>query len=145
MHDGASVTVAAPVTTEVTTDPVPANARRFGRITLDMRQNLPPDSVAVSAEGIMLSGLTGQRFLMVRPEQTADRASRERAERDLLTSLDEETVRRAAARYGVTHVVLDERLREKYGDAARGLGNRGWFEPVFLNSFARILALRKKG
>ena len=110
-----------------------------------MRQNLPPDSVAVSAEGIMLSGLTGQRFLMVRPEQTADRASRERAERDLLTSLDEETVRRAAARYGVTHVVLDERLREKYGDAARGLGNRGWFEPVFLNSFARILALRKKG
>jgi ABC-type uncharacterized transport system permease subunit len=40
MHDGesSSVTVATPVTA----DPAPTAARRFGRITLDMRQALPP-------------------------------------------------------------------------------------------------------
>ncbi len=107
-----------------------------------IRANVGAKSVLISAEGIMLSGLTGRRFLMVRPAQTADRVDRERAERDILTSLDEETVRRAAARYRVTHVVLDDRLRDKYGDSARGLGNRPWFEPVFLNSFARILTLK---
>lgn len=107
-----------------------------------IRSNVGPRSVLISADGIMLAGLTGRRFLMVRPDQTADRNDRERAERDIVTSLDPETVRRAAARYGVTHVVLDERLREKYGDLARGLGNRPWFEPAFLNSFTRILILR---
>lgn len=109
-----------------------------------IRENTDGRAIMISSEGIMLSGLTGRRFLMVRPEQTADRATRERAERDILTSLDEATVRRAAARYGVTHVILDGSLREKYGDAAvKGLGNRGWFEPLFANSFARILAIRK--
>jgi hypothetical protein len=105
-------------------------------------QNTGPDSVLISSEGIMLSGLTGRRFLMVRPEQTADRNDRMRAERDILTSLDETTVRRAALRYKVTHVVLDGQLREDYGDESRGLGNRPWFEPAFANSFARILILR---
>jgi hypothetical protein len=90
----------------------------------------------------MLSGLTGRRFLMVRPGQTADRAARERMERDMLTSLDEVTVRRAAAGYGVTYVIVDSGLRERYGDEVRGLGNRQWFEPLFANSFARILRLR---
>ena len=104
--------------------------------------NTPADSVLISSEGVMLSGLTGRRFLMVRPDQTADRAAREKMEGDILTSLDEETVRRAAARYGVTYVILDEGLRERYGDEARGLGNRPWFEPKFINSFARILKLR---
>jgi hypothetical protein len=104
--------------------------------------NTPVDSVLISSEGILLSGLTGRRFLMVRPDQTADRADRERMERDILTSLDEATVRRAAARYGVGWVVLDEELRERYGDEAKGLGNRGWFEPKFINSFTRILRLR---
>lgn len=105
-------------------------------------RNTDTRSVLISSEGIMLSGLTGRRFLMVRPDQTADRAARERAERDILTSLDETTVRRAASRYGITHVVLDERLREAYGDKVKGLGNRGWFEPAFVNSFARILVVR---
>jgi hypothetical protein len=106
-------------------------------------QNTSPDSVLISSEGIMLSGLTGRRFLMVRPDQTADRAERERAERDILTSLDEAAVRRAALRYKVTHVVLDGQLRENYGDESKGLGNRPWFEPAFANSFARILILRR--
>lgn len=102
-------------------------------------------SVLISSEGVMLSGLTGRRFLMVRPEQTPDRSAREMAERDILTSLDETTVRRAATRYGVTHVILDEGLRERYGESVRGLGNRPWFEPAFANSFARILILRTPG
>lgn len=102
-----------------------------------------PSAVLISSEGILLSGLAGRQFLMVRPDQTADRVERERAERDILTSLDEAAVRRAALRYGVTHVVIDGGLREKYGDAVRGLGNRAWFEPAFANSFARILVLRK--
>jgi hypothetical protein len=104
--------------------------------------NTPADAVMISSEGIMLSGLTGRRFLMVRPGQTADRAARERMERDMLTSLDEVTVRRAAAGYGVTYVIVDSGLRERYGDEVRGLGNRQWFEPLFANSFARILRLR---
>lgn len=109
-----------------------------------MRENTLITAVMISSEGIMLSGLTGRRFLMVRPEQTADRTTRERAERDILTSLDEATVRRAARRYGVTHVIIDGGLREKYGDPElKGLGNRPWFEPMFVNSFARIVAIRK--
>ncbi len=110
-----------------------------------IRGNVGPGSVLISSEGIVLSGLTGRRFLMVRPDQTADRADRERAERDILTSLDQGTVLRAATRYRITHIILDDRLREKYGDAARGLGNRPWFEPAFLNSFARILIVRNRG
>ena len=105
-------------------------------------QNTGTDSVLISSEGIMLSGLTGRRFLMVRPDQTADRSARERAERDILTSLDEATVRRAASRYRVTHVILDNQLRESYGESVRGMGNRPWFEPAFANSFARVLVLK---
>lgn len=92
--------------------------------------------------GIMLSALTGRQFLMLRPDQTADRAEREAAEREILTSLDETAVRRAASRYGVTHVLLDEELNGRFGDAARGLGNRPWFEPQFANFFLRILKLK---
>ncbi len=100
--------------------------------------------VVMSSEGITLSGLTGRRFLMVRPGQTKDRAEREWTERQILTSLDEETVRQAAARYGVTHVVLDGDLALMYAnEEIRALGNRPWFEPAHVNSFARILILRK--
>jgi hypothetical protein len=81
---------------------------------------------------------------MVRPGQTKDRAEREWTERQILTSLDEETVRQAAARYGVTHVVLDGGLALMYAnEEIRALGNRPWFEPAHVNSFARILILRK--
>ena len=107
-----------------------------------IRENTTSNSVLISSEGIMLSGLTGRRFLMVRPDQTADRVTREAAEIDILTSLDEATVRRAASRYRITHVILDEGLRERYGEEARGLGNRPWFEPAFVNSFARVLVLK---
>ena len=107
-----------------------------------LRANTTVKSVLISAEGIMLSGVTGRRFLMVRPDQTADRAERESAEADILTSLDEETVQRAVRRYGVTHIVLDGKLREKYGDGVKGLGDRPWFQPETANAFARILSLR---
>jgi hypothetical protein len=109
-----------------------------------IRAHTEREAVLISSEGITLSGLTGRRFLMVRPDQTADRAAREAAESDILTSLDEATVRRAAHRYGVTHVILDEGLRKRYGDAVRGLGNRPWFEPALVNSFAGIVVLRKE-
>jgi len=108
-----------------------------------LRENTGVGDVLVSSRGIMLSGMTGRRFLMVRPEQTADRLMREQAEQDILTSMDEAAVRRAAARYRVTVVVLDGGLRERYGEAAlKGLGNRPWFEPLFTNSFARIVRLK---
>jgi hypothetical protein len=125
------------------TEPVPGPVQAVADW---VSRHTPPDSVFISAEGIVLSGLTGRRFLMVRPEQTADHNARERAERDILTSLDETTVRRAVSRYGVTHVSLDGSLREKYGEeAVKGLGNRPWFEPLFANSFARVLALNQPG
>ena len=108
-----------------------------------LRAHTSVKDVLLSSEGITLSGLTGRRFLMVRPSQTRDREEREWTERQILTSLDERTVRRAAARYGVTHVVLDGPLALKYAaEEIRGLGNRAWFEPVHVNSFARILVLR---
>ena len=81
---------------------------------------------------------------MVRPVQTRDRAEREWTERQILTSMDEKTVRQAAAKYGVTHVVLDGPMSLKYSsEEIRGLGNRPWFAPVHVNSFARILVLRR--
>jgi hypothetical protein len=107
-----------------------------------LRDNTTVRSVVVSSRSIVLGGLSGRRFLMVRPSQTRDRVERAQVERDILTSLDESVVRRAAARYRVTHVVLDGGLREKYGEEVRGLGNRPWFEPVLANSFASILVLR---
>ena len=108
-----------------------------------IRANTDRESVLISSEGIALSGLTGRHFLMVRPDQTADRASREAAESDVLTSLDEATVRRAAGRYRITHVILDDGLRQRYGEKVRGLGNRAWFEPALVNSYARVLVLKK--
>ncbi len=122
--------------------PIPAPA---AAVASWISNNTETNAVLISSEGIMLSGLTGRRFLMVRPGQTADRAAREKMELEILTSLDEGTVRRAAARYGVTYVILDNELRERYGDEVRGLGNRPWFEPKFANSFARILRLRPQG
>ncbi len=108
-----------------------------------LRAHTSIQDVVMSSEGIPLSGLTGRRFLMVRPGQTRDRAEREWTERQILTSLDEDTVRQAAGRYGVTHVVLDGPLALKYANQdMRGLGNRPWFEPAHVNSFARILVLR---
>ncbi|MBX7184379.1 MAG: hypothetical protein K1Y01_04460 [Vicinamibacteria bacterium] len=109
-----------------------------------LRENTSVHDVLMSSEGITLSGLTGRRFLMVRPVQTRDRAEREWTERQILTSMDERAVRQAAARYGVTHVVLDGTMALKYANEdLRGLGNRPWFAPAHVNSFARILILRK--
>lgn len=122
-------------------DPIPPPVVAIANWITD---NTPADAVLISSEGIMLGGLTGRRFLMIRPDQTSDRAAREKMEQDILTSLDEATVRRAAGRYGVTYVILDDGLRKRYGDEARGLGNREWFEPMFVNSFARILRLKPK-
>lgn len=107
-----------------------------------IRGNTPKDAVFVASDGIFLSGLTGRQFLMVRPRQTPDRANREKAEQDIVTSSDASTVRRAARQYGVTHVLVDDGMRERYGNAARGLGNRPWFEPQFTNSFASVLRIR---
>lgn len=110
-----------------------------------LRANTSVEDVVISSEGITLSGLTGRRFLMVRPGQTADRAEREWTERQILTSLDEKTVRQAAFAYGITHIVLDGRLVSKFAhEDMRGLGNRPWFEPAHVNSFARILVLRRR-
>lgn len=53
MHDDGIVTVATPVTA----NPVPTTARRFGRITLDMRQNLPPWKQALFLGGSLAIGL----------------------------------------------------------------------------------------
>lgn len=108
-----------------------------------IRANTTVASVLISSEGITLSGLTGRRFLMVRPNQTADRAAREAAESDILTSLDEGTVRRAVGRFGVTHLIIDDGLRKRYGAALRGIGNRPWFRPALVNSFASVLVVRK--
>lgn len=109
-----------------------------------LRENTSVKDVLVSSEGITLSGLTGRRFLMVRPGQTKDRTEREWTERQILTSLDEQTVRKAAARYGITHVVLDSVMALKYPESeTRGLGNRPWFTPAHVNSFARILILNR--
>jgi hypothetical protein len=111
-----------------------------------IRENTTVRDVILSGEGITLSGLTGRRFLMVRPGQTRDREERDWVERQILTSLDEKTVRSAASQYGVTHVVLDGLLARKHaGESLRGLGNRAWFSPEYANSFARILVLKKPG
>ena len=76
---------------------------------------------------------------------TALGVEREAAESDLLTSLDEATVRRAVSRFGVTHLIVDDGLRKRYGAAIRGIGNRPWFRPVLVNSFASVLVVRKPG
>jgi hypothetical protein len=111
-----------------------------------VRANTNPDDVfAAGPEAcIWIPALSGRRVLLIsgsRPR--VDYTVRKEVERTLLTSRDPRRIREAAGRYGVTHVAIDEPLREEYGPALEGLGQRDVYETVFLNAAVKILKLKE--
>jgi hypothetical protein len=75
--------------------------------------------------------------------QPRDLTARQEVERVLLTSGDAAQIRQAAARYGITHVAVDESLVQTYGagsfhELARGEA----FQELFANAAVRIVAVR---
>lgn len=111
-----------------------------------VRQHTPRDAVFVAGKqaASWIPALTGRRVVLAEGGQLMppDRDRRKQVERTLLLSQDAGEIRAAAARYGVTHVAIDEDLVREYGatgfdDLARGPS----LVTVFANSAARIVAL----
>jgi hypothetical protein len=111
-----------------------------------IRARTPPDAVfaAGRSAAMWIPALTGRRVLLAEAGKLlpADYAERKAVERTLLTSADEGESRAAAARYGVTHLAIDEELAHEYGaDSFAGLAEQPWDRTVVANTAARIVEL----
>jgi len=111
-----------------------------------IRARTPPDAVfaAGRSAAMWIPALTGRRVLLAEAGKLlpADQAERKAVERTLLTSSDEGEARAAAARYGVTHLAIDEELVHEYGaDSFAGLAAQPWDRTVSANTAARIVEL----
>jgi hypothetical protein len=112
-----------------------------------IRTRTPPDAVfaAGRSAAMWIPALTGRRVLLAEAGKLlpGDQAERKAVERTLLTSSDEGEARAAAARYGVTHLAIDEELMHEYGaDSFAGLAAQPWDRTVAANTAARIVELR---
>jgi hypothetical protein len=112
-----------------------------------IRDNTKPGDVFVAGRhaSAFIPALAGRRVLLAEAGRLLprDHAERKQAERILLTSEDADLVRRTAARFGVTHVAIDEPLQNEYAASdftqlARSAAHRG----VFANSAVRIVEVR---
>lgn len=113
-----------------------------------VRENTPKDAVFVAGfdAATWIPVLAGRRIVLAGESRPpADWSERKTVERTLLTSGDPVAIRAAAARYGVTHIAIDPVMEREYGEEAlRGLGRLSVYEPVFVNTAIRILALRRE-
>jgi len=92
-----------------------------------------------------IPALTGRRVLLAEAGKLlpGDHAERKAVERTLLLSSDATEARAAAARYGVTHLAIDEDLMHEYGaESFASLAVQPWHRTVFANTAARIVELR---
>jgi hypothetical protein len=92
-----------------------------------------------------IPALSGRRVLLAEAGKLlpGDYAERKAVERTLLTSTDEAESRAAAARYGITHLAIDDDLVHEYGgDSFASLAAAPWDRTVFANTAARIVELR---
>ena len=112
-----------------------------------IRGRTPPDVVfaAGKSAAMWIPALTGRRVLLAEAGKLlpGDHAERKAVERTLLLSPDATEARAAAARYGVTHLAIDEDLMHEYGaESFASLAVQPWHRTVFANTAARIVELR---
>ncbi len=112
-----------------------------------VRENTPPGAIFLGGKSSAswIPALAGRQVLLAPGGALipGDIAERTRVERALLTEADPDLVRQAAARYGVTHLALDESLLAQYGaktfyDLARSAA----FETLYADSSVRIVGFR---
>ncbi len=115
-----------------------------------VRENTSPRAVFVGGEvtASWIPALTGRRVLLAPGGALwpRDHEQREAVVRALLTGTDPASVRAAAARYGVTHIALDDTLLPEYGaktfyDLARSPA----LETLYADSAVRIVGFRPPG
>jgi hypothetical protein len=115
-----------------------------------VRENTQPGAIFLGgrSSASWIPALAGRQVLLAPGGALipGDVAERKRVERTLLTEVDPDLVHRAAARYGVTHVALDETLLPEYGaktfyDLARSPA----FETLYADSTVRIVGFRNDG
>jgi hypothetical protein len=107
-----------------------------------IRDNTRADAVFVAGwnSARWIPALSGRRVLLVgdrRPPR--DYELRKATERRLLLHVNSEGVRRAAARYGITHVALDDSLRKEYGVGQPRGGDA--YQLVFRSSSVEVYEL----
>ncbi|HEV7501424.1 MAG TPA: hypothetical protein VGQ33_15525 [Vicinamibacteria bacterium] len=112
-----------------------------------IRTETPKDAVfaAGKSPAMWIPALSGRRVLLAEAGKLlpGDYAERKAVERTLLTTTDAAAARAAAARYGITHLAIDDDLVHEYGaDTFAGLASAPWDKTVFANTAARIVELR---
>jgi hypothetical protein len=125
--------------------PVP---RKWIAVGEAVKERTPRDAVFVtgSVGATWIPVLTGRRVLIHDKGrlQPRDRDLRKEIERRLVTSNDLKLVREAAARYGITHLVVDEALMHAYGASRFEQLPRGRFwRTLIANSAARVVELEQ--
>ncbi|HLA79434.1 MAG TPA: hypothetical protein VJU18_17805 [Vicinamibacteria bacterium] len=128
-------------------DPVKPKIQAYARW---VRENTEPTAIFLGgrSSAAWIPALAGRQVLLAPGGALipGDIAERKRVERALLTEVDPDLVRRAAARYQVTHLALDESLLPEYGaktfyDLARSPA----FETLYADSTVRIVGFRSEG
>ena len=114
-----------------------------------VRENTRRDAVFLAGKeaASWIPALTGRRVVLAEGGMLMppDREERKAVERTLLLSDDLAKIRAAAARYGVTHVAIDDALVQEYGVSGfDDLARAPVFKTVFANSAARIVALETR-
>jgi hypothetical protein len=124
--------------------PITEKTRAYGDF---VRTQTPPDAIFLAGQEASnwIPVLSGRRVLLagvsLRP---ADLPERKMVEREILFSRNPDRVRKAADRYGITHVAIDTAFLTDYGEERfQGISKAPEFELVFANSEVRILRIRK--
>ena len=124
--------------------PITAKTLSYGAFVVE---NTPKDAVFLAGNEAAnwIPILSGRRVLLAGPYlRPRDVVERRRVEEQILLSRDEETIRRAAAEYGITHVAIDSGFLLTYGEEKfKGIASLPAFELIFSNSEVRILRIRR--
>ncbi len=112
-----------------------------------VRENTPRDAVFLGGEtsAAWIPALAGRQVLLAPGGALMPRdvAERKQVERILLTEGDPDLVRRAAARYGVTHLALDQTLLPEYGvKTFYELARSPALETLYADAAVRIVGFR---
>ena len=107
-----------------------------------IRTHTRPDAVVVAGSRFaqLIPALSGRRVLLLSCRAPGDYAARKAVESTLALERDAGKVRQAAARYGVTHLVVDRELREEYAGHVPACSAA--FEQVYKDSNVSVFALR---
>lgn len=125
-------------------DPVQPKIQAYARW---IRENTQPGAIFLGgrSSAAWIPALAGRQVLLAPGGALipGDVADRKEVERILLTESDPDLVRRAAARYGVTHLALDETLLTEYGAKTfYELARSAALETLYADATVRIVGFR---